>query len=316
MKMRLLYVLTFVLIIGSIVYWWRVISFGQETPVSDPTVQQVINRSQTLVIGSIASTPEEVYAEFDIFADFLQEQLADDQVYLVEVKPYDDPARAAREMRQGRLDVFIDSAFPALEVADLAEGEVALNRWKGGMEKRSSILFVRDDSPVQTLEEFSGTIFAFEHPSSTSAYLLPKADLYSHGSALREMSPETGMPAQNEIGYYFAVTEDGVIDDVLSGKAGAGALGSDEFHSFAATQEIRAVHETAPVYRHLVVLRNDIHLSVRSALIDLLLTLDDTSEGRAMLSQFGGTTKFSAVDPTGLAEMESLRKLIESEILR
>lgn len=319
MKMRLLYVLTFVLIVGSIVYWWRVISFGLEpkdTDVAASLSGEAVIPPESIVIGSIASTPEEVYEEFDIFADFLKGHLPGDAEYDVQVKAYEDVAHASREMRQRRLDIFIDSAFPALEVSRLAEGEVLLNRWKGGLEKRSSVLFVRGDSPIQSLDDLPGAKIAFEHTSSTSAYLLPKADLISDGYVLRKLDYDAEPLAQGETGYYFAGTEEDILEDVLSGAAAIGALGSDEFNDFAASHDIRPIHQTQETFRHLAVFRDDMPPETKQAVVDFLLTLDDTSEGRALLSKFAGTTKFSAVTKDQLVGTDALLKLIETEILR
>ena len=80
-------------------------------------------------------------------------------------------------MRQAKVDLYVDSAFASIVVNQPSVAELFLSRWKKGVEKYHSTIFVRRGEGIDSLDDLKGKMIAFEDPGSTSAYFLPKAEL-------------------------------------------------------------------------------------------------------------------------------------------
>lgn len=230
-----------------------------------------------------------------------------------------NPYEASVLLRQGKLDVYVDSPFPAYIVAKLAGAEPILNRWKRGQELYHSNIFVKKDSKIKTLDDLKGKMMVFQKPDSTSAYFLPKAELIKRGYILTQKNGPDDKVAPNEIGYYFSNGDVEEMQAMRDGKAVASAQNDVDFKTLAGdtASDYRFIFSTIDVFRHVVVLRAGLEPKMKDTIKQLLLDMDKTPEGQKMLSDFKKTTKFSPFVPSaqeafkGIAELTAL---VEKEI--
>lgn len=122
-------------------------------------------------------------------ADKLQDEYAPMAEYLAKrvgrksgkFYPVDSYAGVLAALKNGQVDVAYLSPFPyALATAQMELTPLAMPWVKGNLMYRG-IIFVRADSPIQTLQDLKGKRFAFGDTSSTSGFILPRAILEKEG---------------------------------------------------------------------------------------------------------------------------------------
>jgi len=287
-----------------------------------------IPREATLVIGTIGVDAEEKAAkeeEFREFVDYVGSKLGAYGIRKGELVIAESPVKMATLMRQGKVDIFIDSVFPAFVVNKLAGSQPFLSRWKNGVEKYHAVIFTKSDNGITSLDDLKGKMIAFAHPASTSRYFLPKSHLLDRGYTLTEKSNPTDQVAPNEIGYYFSdYRKVNTLEDVLSGVAAAGGTKeSDLDESLEGLGEtrgkVRIISNTIDVFRHMVVVRRNLDPELKDALQEVLVGMDETPEGQVVLKAFKKTKKFALIEPNVDEAFQAMRQhveLVEKEIVQ
>lgn len=311
------------IVISALVLVFAILIFfisTKGTKVDNEKSQSLISRDKVIVIGTVGEVPEDEISEYQPFIDYIASKLSAFGIEKGEVVVATSPAEMSKFMRQGKVDMYIDSPFPVYVVSKLAEAEVLVDRWKKGEEKYHSIVFTRKDSGIKTLDDLKGKIIAFESPYSTSGYFLPKAELIKRGYTLQEKTGPKDSVASNEIGYYLTNDQEKVTEDVLSKVAVAGAQNQGDVVSAAGDSmgKIGVIFQTIDVYRHVMVARKGLSANLKEAVKNIMVSLDKTEEGKKVLLDFKKTTKLGAhINPdevfTGVKELSAL---VESEIIR
>ncbi len=277
----------------------------------------------TFVIGSVSVDSEDDIKEYQPLADYLASELAEFGYQGGEVVVVKSAAEMAKLMRRGRVDLYIDSPFPTYAVDQLAESEPLVNRWKKGVEKYRTVLFVKKTSGVKDLNDLRGRVIAFDHPESTSGYFLPKASLLELGFKLTEVAGPEATVGLDEIGYYFVMDDLELVKSVVDGTVVAAATNENETVETLGelgeqVKNYTYLLTTPYVYRHVVTAGGHLDSRVKEHAIKDLINLDKTEEGRALLKKFKKTKKFTPFVPNPEAAysgIEELLGLVENEII-
>ncbi len=282
--------------------------------------QNLVAREKRLVIGTVGEIPADEIEEYQPFIDYIASKLASSGIEKGEVVVASSPAEMSKFMRQGKVDMYIDSPFPVYVVSKLAEAEVLVDRWKKGEEKYHSVVFTRKDSNIDSLDELKGKVIAFESPYSTSGYFLPKSELIKRGYTLTEKTGPNDDVKSTEIGYYFTNDQEKVTEDVLKGVAVAGAQNQRDVTDAAgdSMSDLSIIFKSIDVYRHVIVARKGMPNDLKKSVKDIMVSLHESEEGRKMLADFKKTAKLGAhKDPDEVFEgVKELSALVESEIIR
>ncbi|KAB2854930.1 MAG: phosphate/phosphite/phosphonate ABC transporter substrate-binding protein [Anaerolineae bacterium] len=267
-------------------------------------------------VGDISDNPTEKIAIYQALADYLGSHLAEFGIGAGEVRIAPDMPGMAAMLANGQLDIYFDSPYPAIIVSNQSGATPVLRRWKGGVEEYHTVIFARADSGLASLEDLKGKAVAFDEPFSTSGYLLPRAFLIEAGFTTTEISnPETGVGAE-EIGYVFSGEDQNTIEWVLSGRTAAGV--TDHLSYAEIPEETRSqlviLAETENVPRQLAVVRPGLDPELQTAIVQLLMSLDEAEGGAEILQQAEETAQFDEF-PQGtdaaLARMRELVALVE-----
>ena len=295
---------------------------------AETTAPAEIPRAAILVIGTIGVDAEEKAGkeeEFRQLVDYVGRELGAYGIRKGELVIAESPVKMATLMRQGKVDIFIDSVFPAFVVNKLAGSEPFLSRWKSGVEKYHAVIFTKSDSGITSLDDLKGKMITFAHPASTSRYFLPKSHLLERGYTLTEKSNPTDQVAPDEIGYYFSdYRKVNTLEDVLSGVAAAASMKESDLDESLeelgeARGTVRIISNTIDVFRHLVVVRRDLDPELKVALQEVLVAMDKTPEGQVVLKEFNKTKKFALFEPDGDEVFQAMRQhveLVEKEIVQ
>lgn len=141
-----------------------------------------------------------------------------------------------------------------------------------------SIIMVRKDSGIDTIDDLKGKNIAFVDPSSTSGYLFPGAYLKEHGIDL-----------EKDINYQYSGGHDKSLQLLLNGDVDAiatfyniGQRYKDEFPT--AEEELKTIGKTELIPGISVTVRSDMDQETKDKLIDTLSNLDKTHEAKELMT--------------------------------
>ncbi len=276
----------------------------------------------TLGVGRIARDVNEHLAAVEAMSGWIDERIAG--LGWTRARPVvaRDNAEMVDFLRRGIVDVVSETPLSALLYVRAAGASLLLRERRKGERSYSSLLFVRDDSPLTSLADLRGRRVAFEDAGSTAAFLLPLAAMKRTGTRVVRLDDSTSAPDEFSIGYYFTLSESSIPTAVLRGVADAGALSNQEFEELHAERperaaELRVIHRSAPVPRAFLLAGPRVDAAQREALRRLMLEMQEDAAGRRILSGFNKIDRFDPVDATVDAEMKELEAsyaLVEDEI--
>lgn len=269
--------------------------------------------ARTLTIGSISKSPSEEIAVFFPLADYLARQLAGSGIDKGKVVVVNSIAEMAEQLKTGQIDIYIDSPFPSLAVSRLTDSKIILRRWKGGKVEYRSMIIVRTDSPIRTLADLRGKIIAFEDDYSTSGYFLPKSALLRAGLKVRPCEETVGAAPADELSCIFARVQSNARIWVLRGKVHAAAMGAHNMEGLLPQEreQIRIMHETVAVPRQVVSVRQELDATLMQRIREVLMAMERSEEGRAVLEKFQNTTRFDEFPDGPEQALAPIRELLE-----
>jgi phosphonate transport system substrate-binding protein len=272
-----------------------------------------------LTFGSVSLNPAQEFEVFRPFADLVAERLHDVGIGRGRVEVTGSLSQMVEELREGRVDVFIDSPFPAAFLRTHGGMTPILRRWKRGRDTYRSVVFTRADNGVESVADLAGKIIAFGEPFSTTGFLMPKAALASAGLWLVNYEDPAASIPSDRVGYVFSNDAENTMFWVLKKKVVAGAVNADYFEALAGEliDDLRILHTTQAVPRNVVCVRDSLEPRVVDAIRKVLLEMHLDDEGRNVLLEFQGTTQFDLF-PGGadqdLAEIMKLLRHVEEDL--
>jgi phosphonate transport system substrate-binding protein len=274
--------------------------FGLEKPAPDA------GKTEMISLGMISYTHRNEIAKHNSeFAHYVARKLFSDSNVQAKVVVVKTPGRLAELLEQREVDFYMESPYATYVINDQREaGKLLLRRWKGGSAEYQSLIFTREDSEIESLESLQGKAIVFEDPGSTSAYFLPKAFLAKKGFELSKKDRPVKDVSSDEVGYIFALTPGALFDVVLEKKAAAGAFSSGDYAALDDEKKasIKILARTGTVPRHLVSVRKDMAPELVDRLKEILLAMHTDEEGRRILKNIDGTSKFDVL-PGGEAQL-------------
>ncbi|OGQ05676.1 MAG: hypothetical protein A2979_03720 [Deltaproteobacteria bacterium RIFCSPLOWO2_01_FULL_45_74] len=268
----------------------------------------------TLNIGSINTEPADEIKKFLPLATYLATQLQSEGVNEGKVVVVKDIHQMAAFLKEGKVDVYVDSSFPSLAVSYLSGSKLLLRRWKKGLAEYHSVLFVRQDSGIQNLKDIMGKTIGFEEAFSTSGYYLPKIILVKGGLKLVPKKSELEPVKPNEVGYIFTGDDENTMVWVLRKKIVAGAIDNQNYVNMAKEKlgELKIIQKTFSIPRQVVSTRADLPPNFATKIKEALVKADQSEEGKKFLRAFEMTTKFDEIPPNSLTPLTESKEFIKA----
>jgi phosphonate transport system substrate-binding protein len=255
---------------------------------------------------------KDIEEHFRDFVVYLTRKLSSGAEIEAKVLTAATPFELARLLEQRRVDFYMESAYPTYVINFVhGAGKLLLRRWKSGLADYHSVIFTRTNGGITRLEDLKGKTIVFEDAGSTSGYLLPKFFLLRQGLKLSENRRYNPDRDATEVSYVFAYSREKLVEAVLTQKAAAGAFSNDDLNALEQKQKaaIAVLAQTERLPRHLLSVRSDLAPALAARLETILLNMHEDAEGRKILRNVDGTTKFDRL-PGGEATMR--RRLLDS----
>jgi phosphonate transport system substrate-binding protein len=187
---------------------------------------------------------------------------------------------------------FFGSFTYALAHSKLGVEVVARPQALDGRSTYHGLIFVRNDSAIESAADMKGKRFVFVDKATTAGYLLPLEFFHENGigdykSYLRET--------------YFAGTHRDAIYDVLDGKADVGAAKNTVFDRLLSedariAQELIILQKSPDVPENGLALKSTLETSLKDRLRQVLLAMHDNPAGQQVLLQFGARRFIETTD--------------------
>ncbi len=281
-----------------------------------PVPAASLSSDAVITIGDIdPDSPSKKIKRLLPLADYLADHLQDFGIKRGEVVIANDIEGMAKLIDQNRVDIYMDSPFPILQIRELLSTQIIARRWKDDAPQYWSTYVALKESGITNVKDFEGKVIAFEGRHSTSGFILPAGTLIQRGATLSEVDGPGLEIAFEEIGYYFSGDEENTFEALLQGKVAGGGVSNQDYEELPEElkQQIVAFDRTMAVPRQLVSVRPGLPPDMVSKITELLMGLDQTEEGRKLLASLKNTRKFDQPAPeleTTLSELNELKGLV------
>ncbi|MBE7536686.1 MAG: phosphate/phosphite/phosphonate ABC transporter substrate-binding protein [Anaerolineales bacterium] len=266
---------------------------------------------QTITIGVVSDDPADAIATFQPLAEYLAKKLADQNILASRVVVAATLEDMEAKLISGEVDLFFESPYGAAQAYEDVGAIPLLRRWKGGIGEYYSVIIALKSSGISGVSGLRGKMVAFEDHGSTAGYILPKALLVNQGFAATEKQEATSSVMPEEIGYFFSGSTENSLALLLAGKIDAVGIQFDDYEELPADQkdQTKVIVKTQAVPRHMVMASPKLSAAFRQAISAVLLDMENSEDGLAMLALTEKTTRFDDFPPLGPAR--TINELVE-----
>ena len=266
---------------------------------------------QVLVLGRISDDPKHHYEQLKPLLDYIVPRMADLGIRRGEILMARNLQQMGSYLRRGRVDWVSETSASGMWLEARAGAKPLLLTERDGAGTYRSLVFVRRDSGIASLDDLRGRSIAFQNTSSTSAYIVPALQLLRHGLPLQILLSPMDRPVPGSVGYVFARSELNIATWVHKRLVDAGTISNldwDNPRRIPPTyrDDFRVVAESGPYPRALEMVRGDLDPRVRERLRQVLEEAGNDPDAREALLQFFGTTRFLPIDPGTEASLREL----------
>jgi len=277
---------------------------------AEPEATTTNEEENALVIGDISDEPAETIKGTQPLADYLAAKLADQGITNGEVKIAPDLETMIQWMKDGEVDLYFDSPYPALVISQEAGATPILRRLKYGVDQYHSVFISKADSEFDELSDLRGEMVAFEEAFSTSGYMLPLAFLIENDmNPSLKNSLETAVSPE-EVGYVFSTADNTTIQWIISGKIPVGVTDNVTFSRLPEETQagLQIIAETEDVPRQLVLVSSDLSGPLTKSIKEALLAMEENETGQEALDTFL-TTEFDEFPDGAQKSLERMGEL-------
>lgn len=243
--------------------------------------KQVVARTDEILLG--------IEPEHNIFdqvkkyrqlAAFLSSQLGI-KINLTVMSRYGEVIK--RFKAKGLDGAFLSSYTAAMGMRELQLEPLVYQVNLNGESRSQGYVFARQDSGIKSVEDMKGKRIVFVDPATMEGYLFPLAFLYENGVS------DVNAYFQNQ--FYFAGSHASAVFAVLDGRADIGTAKDTVFHDLVREDpsignELQIIARSAKVPEVTLCLKSELDSELKEKLKNILLQLDQTKEGQAILREF------------------------------
>ncbi len=268
--------------------------------------------SSSLVLGRVSDDPKAHYERLKPLLDYVVPHLKDLGITQGQVLMARDAQQMVSYLRQGKVDWITETSGAALVFEERAQAKIFLRARRGGLFNYRTVFFARKDRGIHTIEDLRGRALGLQHPSSTSAYLVPAIILLDGGLPLAIQASPLERPQPNFVGYAFARSEGNLVTWVEKGLVDAAAFSNQDWDELVTSAPILAdqltvFHESRDFPRGVELVRSGLDPRVQARIEEVLLSAHKDPAAAAALRAYSNTERFDAIDEQTSKMLADLR---------
>lgn len=281
-------------------------AFGASAPAQaeDPHV---------LVLGRISDDPKAHYEQLKPLLDYVVPRMADVGITEGRILMARDLQQMGSYLRRGRVDWVTETSANAMRLQDRDGAQPLLLTERNGAREYRTLVFVRADSGITSLDGLLGRSVAFQDTSSTSAYVVPAIMLLERRLPLQVLLSPMDRPDPRSVGYVFARSESNIATWVHKRLVDAGTISNLDWDNqrripLSYRDDFRIIAQSPAYPRALEMVRGDLDARIRQRLREVLLEAGNDPDAREALLEFFGTTRFLPIEAGTTRSLDSLRR--------
>lgn len=217
---------------------------------------------------------QEIIASGDQIAEMMSEKTG----LVVKAEVGTDFAATREAMGAGKAHIGWLNTFNYVLANEKYGVEVGLVTSRFGLTTYKGQINVRADSGIESLDDLKGKVMCWVDPNSTSGYIIPRIMLKANG-----IDPDTDFTQTIEAG-----SHNNVVTQVYNGDCDAGATYADARSSIEkdvpdVKEKVVVLAETTDIPNDSVSFIKDLPAETRDKLINALLEISQSEEGKAAL---------------------------------
>lgn len=216
--------------------------------------------------------PAKLFQAYQPLMDYLNVRLPEVRFELEASRSYAN----FEEKYNGRKPEFLlPNPWQTLQAMKMGYSVIAM---AGEAKDFKGLIVVRKDSGIRQPRDLKGKSVSYPSPTALAACIMPQYFLFKRG-----------LDINKDIENRYVGSQESSVMNVYLGKTAAGAIWPPPWRAFQKdhpeeSAELKVVWETEPLINNSVMVRDDIPADLRDRVRMLLIGLDGTSEGRAILS--------------------------------
>ena len=216
--------------------------------------------------------PQLLHQKYQPVMDYLAKQVPG---AVFDLETANDYADFERKLKAGKAEFALPNPYHAVVAQDWSYHVIAR---MGDDSVFKGIFIVRKDSPIRVPTDLKGKVVAYPAPTALAAAMMPQLYLQQHG-----------VDVLKEISNIYVGTHNSSIMNAYLKQSAASATWPAAWNAFqqsnpAEAAELRVIWETPILIQNAIVARNDVPVELGNKVQHLLTTLQDSEEGRSLLS--------------------------------
>jgi phosphonate transport system substrate-binding protein len=270
---------------------------------------------QAITIGDISDDPDEVISSNLPLANYLAKHLEQFGYDCGKVTVVDTVDEMITAIKDGEVDIYMDSMYPATLVSNATGALPVLRRWRNCDPDYLSVIFAASNSGITSIDDLPGKMIGMDRSYSTSGFALPASYLLDHGLDLVVKDSYSDPVGVNVAGIFYSLDDKNTLNLVLEDKVSAGVTDDYFFNKWQeeAPGKLVKLAETESVPRQAVLIRSDLAPETREEIKSVLSQAHLNPQGLSVLEQSAQTCKFDDT-PGGIEAIFDQMQLMHTRL--
>jgi phosphonate transport system substrate-binding protein len=216
--------------------------------------------------------PAKLTEAYQPLVDYMNSRLRDVRLDLEASRDY-----ASFEEKYGarQPEILLPNPWQTLQAMDIGYHVIAM---AGDPQDFKGIFVVRKDSGLANPADLKGMTVSYPSPTALAACIMPQFYLHTHG-----------INVNSDIENQYVGSQESSIMNAYLGLTAVGATWPPPWRDFQKAHpeeavELMVIWETEPLVNNSVMVRDDIPASIAQQIQELLIGLEETAEGQAILA--------------------------------
>ena len=270
--------------------------------------------ARPLIFGRVHDDPVRSIRDRQEFVDYFSNKLKAEGIEGGRIVVVEKMSQLAEALREGKIDIFHDSVVPVMVMSKQVGAVPILRQWKYGEPDYEGVIVVRKDSGINALKDLYGKVIAFEEPHSTSASVLPRM-LFAEKKlkAVQVRSKADAKPGQ--IGFFHG-NDGNSINLLVTDRSDASVSTLREIDRLKpeVREKLKILAKTDSVPRQLIAVRKDLDVNLIKAIKQVLIRMDESAEGRGVLTRQQNTSKIDEIPEGSLKQLKHIEDFVYSTL--